>query len=90
MATVDEFEVVKEVQVGPDKRAACSCHALAAQRHQRRTQRYRDTACMEQPRLTHQEFFADYLVQYPSHFTLTPAALADGGDGPPNVRFTIV
>ncbi|RXK39558.1 hypothetical protein M231_03228 [Tremella mesenterica] len=31
-----------------------------------------------------QEYFADYLAQYPSHFTLTPAALADGGDGPPN------
>ncbi|CAD6566648.1 MAG: vacuolar protein sorting-associated protein 45 [Tremellales sp. Tagirdzhanova-0007] len=44
MATVDEFEVVKEVQ----------------------------------------EFFADYLAQYSSHFTLTQAALADGGDGPPN------
>lgn len=44
MATVDEFEVVKEVQ----------------------------------------EYFADFLAQYPSHFTLTPAALADGGEGPPN------
>ncbi|BEI85897.1 hypothetical protein CcaverHIS002_0601840 [Cutaneotrichosporon cavernicola] len=44
MATVDEFEVVKEVQ----------------------------------------EYFADYLAQYPSLFTLTQAALADGGEGPPN------
>ncbi|WVQ77964.1 hypothetical protein IAT38_000045 [Cryptococcus sp. DSM 104549] len=45
MATVDEFEVVKEVQ----------------------------------------EYFADYLVQYRSQFTLTQAALADGGgDSPPN------
>ncbi|KAK1924702.1 Sec1-like protein [Papiliotrema laurentii] len=44
MATVDEFEVVKEVQ----------------------------------------EYFADYLAQYHSHFSLTPAALADGGDEPPN------
>jgi len=32
-----------------------------------------------------QEYFADYLAQYPSHFSLTPAALADGGDEPPNV-----
>lgn len=46
MATVDEFEVVKEVQ----------------------------------------EFFADYLAQNPSLFTLTQDALADGGAGPPNVR----
>ncbi|ODN73547.1 hypothetical protein L202_08045 [Cryptococcus amylolentus CBS 6039] len=44
MASVDEFEVVKEVQ----------------------------------------EYFADYLAHYPSHWSLTPAALADGGDGPPN------
>ncbi|WVQ71393.1 hypothetical protein IAR50_000927 [Cryptococcus sp. DSM 104548] len=44
MASVDEFEVVKEVQ----------------------------------------EYFADYLAHYPSHYSLTPAALADGGDGPPN------
>ncbi|WOO81057.1 Vacuolar protein sorting-associated protein 45 [Vanrija pseudolonga] len=44
MATVDEFEVVKEVQ----------------------------------------EFFADYLAQNPSLFTLTQDALADGGAGPPN------
>ncbi|ORY25715.1 Sec1-like protein [Naematelia encephala] len=44
MASVDELEVVKEVQ----------------------------------------EFFADYLVQYPSHFTLTQAALSDGGEGAPN------
>ncbi|WWD15774.1 hypothetical protein CI109_100197 [Kwoniella shandongensis] len=44
MATVDEFEVVKEVQ----------------------------------------EYFADYLAQYHSHFSLTQAALADGGDGPSN------
>ncbi|WVW83283.1 hypothetical protein I302_105302 [Kwoniella bestiolae CBS 10118] len=44
MASVDEFEVVKEVQ----------------------------------------EYFADFLAQYPSHFSLTPAALADGGDGPSN------
>ncbi|KAK4689943.1 vacuolar protein sorting-associated protein 45, partial [Tremellales sp. Uapishka_1] len=44
MASVDEFEVVKEVQ----------------------------------------EYFADYLAQYPSLFTLTPAALAEGGEGPPN------
>ncbi len=32
-----------------------------------------------------QEFFADYLAQYPSQFTLTQAALADGGEGPSNV-----
>ena len=32
-----------------------------------------------------QEYFADYLAQYQSHFTLTQAALADGGEGPPNV-----
>ena len=32
-----------------------------------------------------QEFFAVYLAQYPSHFTLTQAALADGGEGPSNV-----
>jgi hypothetical protein len=32
-----------------------------------------------------QEFFADYLAQYNSHFTLTQAALADGGEGPANV-----
>ncbi|WWC69607.1 uncharacterized protein I206_103550 [Kwoniella pini CBS 10737] len=44
MASVDEFEVVKEVQ----------------------------------------EYFADYLAQYPSHFSLTQAALAEGGDGPSN------
>ncbi|WVQ98586.1 hypothetical protein IAU59_005715 [Kwoniella sp. CBS 9459] len=44
MATVDEFEVVKEVQ----------------------------------------EYFADYLAQYPSHFSLTQAMLSDGGDGPSN------
>ncbi|ORX39703.1 putative vacuolar protein sorting protein of the Sec1p/Munc-18 family,VpsB [Kockovaella imperatae] len=44
MATVDEFESVKEVQ----------------------------------------EFFADYLAHYPSLFTLTSAALADGGEGPSN------
>lgn len=45
MASVDEFEVVKEIQ----------------------------------------EYFADFLAQGLSHFTLTPAALADGGEGPPNV-----
>ncbi|OXH17086.1 hypothetical protein J010_00996 [Cryptococcus neoformans] len=44
MASVDELEVVKEVQ----------------------------------------EYFADYLAHYPSHWSLTQAALADGGDGPPN------
>ncbi|WWC85327.1 uncharacterized protein L201_000190 [Kwoniella dendrophila CBS 6074] len=44
MASVDEFEVVKEVQ----------------------------------------EYFADYLAQYPSHFSLTQAALSEGGDGPSN------
>ncbi|WWC61283.1 uncharacterized protein I303_103864 [Kwoniella dejecticola CBS 10117] len=44
MASVDEFEVVKEVQ----------------------------------------EYFADYLAQYPSHFSLTQSALAEGGDGPSN------
>ncbi|KAL7422247.1 vacuolar protein sorting-associated protein 45 [Cryptotrichosporon argae] len=44
MASVDEFEAVKEVQ----------------------------------------EFFADYLAPYPSLFTLTQAALAYGGEGPPN------
>ncbi|KAK6902765.1 hypothetical protein I203_108024 [Kwoniella mangroviensis CBS 8507] len=44
MASVDEFEVVKEVQ----------------------------------------EYFADYLAQYPSHFSLTQAALSHGGDGPSN------
>ncbi|OWZ59267.1 hypothetical protein C356_01026 [Cryptococcus neoformans c45] len=44
MASVDELEVVKEVQ----------------------------------------EYFADYLAHYPSLWSLTQAALADGGDGPPN------
>lgn len=44
MASVDELEVVKEVQ----------------------------------------EYFADYLAHYPSHWSITQAALADGGDGPSN------
>ncbi|KAL0250246.1 hypothetical protein I308_102419 [Cryptococcus tetragattii IND107] len=44
MASVDELEVVKEVQ----------------------------------------EYFADYLAHYPSHWSLTQAALAYGSDGPPN------
>ncbi|WRT66980.1 uncharacterized protein IL334_003945 [Kwoniella shivajii] len=44
MASVDEFEVVKEVQ----------------------------------------EYFADYLAQYPSHFSLTQSSLSEGGDGPSN------
>lgn len=33
-----------------------------------------------------QEYFADYLAHYPSLFSLTQAALADGGAGPSNVR----
>lgn len=60
MATVDQFEVVKEIQV----RATRYDHS--------------DT----------QEYFADYLAHYPSLFTLTQEALADGGEGPPNVRTT--
>lgn len=74
MATVDEFEVVKEVQVS----SVCFSdnHIIP-----RETEDREDMSLM--PNL--QEFFADYLVQYPSHFTLTQAALAEGGDGPPNV-----
>ncbi|GFZ46321.1 Vacuolar protein sorting-associated protein 45 [Saitozyma sp. JCM 24511] len=62
MASVDELEVVKEVQASG--LASAAGHLSG-----------KDGGS---------EYFADYLAQYPSHFTLTQAALAEGGDGPPN------
>lgn len=63
---MDEFEVVKEVQVSSSQSQSWQVF-----------------------KLTRQEYFADYLAQYPSHFSLTPAALEEGGEGPPNVSYSL-
>lgn len=70
MATADEFEVVKEVQVSTvPVELGTSWQGIDI-----------DIECGWP-----QEYFADYLPHYPSLVTMSSALLADGMDDPPNV-----
>jgi hypothetical protein len=111
MASADEFEVVKEVQVSIARLTLCplsrfeerrvgfqmwcaQLHSLPGVWHADGFDgnelevfgrlRARKGVSREWADAI-QEFFADFLAQYPSLFALTQASLADGGEGPSNV-----